>query len=267
MAGGEVRVVSDAPLTSVSLARQIRDGLVDAEEVVRACLGRIDEAEAEVQAWAHLDADYAIQQAQQLDAVRGAADVVGPLHGLPVGVKDIFDTADLPTENGTVIDAGRQPEEDSFVVSQLKEAGAVILGKTVTTELAGLCPRENPEPAQSGAYARRVVQRVRGGGRSGHGAAGDWYTDQRLDHSSGRLLRRIRIQTHAWPDFPDRRPGAVAGVGYDWCLRPVGRGYRVAGPIDHGVWTRRIRIAACGRAPVCWRLLVRSRRSTPCSLS
>lgn len=146
MADVEGRIVNDAPLTSVSLARQIRDGLVDAEEVVRACLGRIDEAEEDVQAWAHLDADYAIQQAQQLDAIRGAADVVGPLHGLPVGVKDIFDTADLPTENGTVLDAGRQPEDDASVVSQLKEAGAVILGKTVTTELAVYAPGKTRNP-------------------------------------------------------------------------------------------------------------------------
>ena len=68
------------------------------------------------------------------------------LHGLPVGVKDIIDTADMPTQNGTVIDAGRQPKEDAAVVMRLRQAGAVILGKTTSTELAYMHPTETKNP-------------------------------------------------------------------------------------------------------------------------
>ena len=83
---------------------------------------------------------FALAQARQLDAHRQRGAALGPLHGVPVGVKDIVDTRDLPTENGTPLDAGRRATQDAALVDRLGEAGAVILGKTVTTELAGYHP-------------------------------------------------------------------------------------------------------------------------------
>jgi Asp-tRNA(Asn)/Glu-tRNA(Gln) amidotransferase A subunit family amidase len=129
---------------------KIRKGLISSEQLVRRCLEQIERLEAEVQAWAHLDPDYALEQARKSDKVAGEAVRQGqplkPLHGIPVGIKDIIDTRDLPTENGTVLHAGRRPEIDAALVTRLKEAGAVILGKTVTTELAVFHPGKTRNP-------------------------------------------------------------------------------------------------------------------------
>ena len=80
---------------------------------------------------------------------------------MPVGIKDIIDTADMPTEHGSAIFKGRQPDEDAACVAALRRAGAVILGKTVTTELATFMPSTDPQPAQPRAHARRLVGRAR----------------------------------------------------------------------------------------------------------
>ncbi len=133
-------------LSAVKAIRQIRNGEVTSEELVQACLDRIEQADGEIEAWAHLKPDYALDQARMLDAQRQAGGPVGPLHGIPVGIKDIFDTECLPTENGTVLNSGRQPMEDCRVVSLLEEAGAVIMGKTVTTELAVYGPGKTRNP-------------------------------------------------------------------------------------------------------------------------
>jgi aspartyl-tRNA(Asn)/glutamyl-tRNA(Gln) amidotransferase subunit A len=85
-------------------------------------------------------------QAEALDRKRQSGAAIGPLHGLPVALKDIIDTRGIPTENGTALDAGRVPTEDAVVVQRLKAAGGVILGKTVTTELAGLAPGKTRNP-------------------------------------------------------------------------------------------------------------------------
>ena len=78
--------------------------------------------------------------------VRLSGRPLGPLHGVPVGVKDIIDTADMPTENGSVLHAGRTPARDATVVSMLRAAGAVIMGKTVTTEFAAYAPGKTRNP-------------------------------------------------------------------------------------------------------------------------
>lgn len=135
-----------AELSAAEAARALRDGDVTSEELVAACLERIDAVDGDIEAWAHLDPEFALTQARALDASRRAGEPVGPLHGVPVGVKDIVDTESLPTENGTVLDAGRQPREDAKVVSLLRQAGAVILGKTVTTELAVYGPGKTRNP-------------------------------------------------------------------------------------------------------------------------
>ena len=133
-------------LSATEAIQKIRDGEISSEELVQACLDRIDQVDGEIEAWAHLEPENALDQARMLDAQRAEGGPVGPLHGIPVGVKDIFDTELLPTENGTVLDSGRQPIEDCRVVSLLQEAGAVIMGKTVTTELAVLGPGKTRNP-------------------------------------------------------------------------------------------------------------------------
>nr|MBC8445335.1 amidase [Rhodospirillaceae bacterium] len=133
-------------LSATQAALKIRDGEITSEELVQAYLDRIDQVEAEVQAWVHLDSGHALEQARTLDAHRQAGGALGPLHGIPVGIKDIFDTKFILTENGTVLDSGRLPKEDCRVVSLLKEAGAVIMGKTVSTELAVNGPGKTRNP-------------------------------------------------------------------------------------------------------------------------
>ena len=150
-------------LTTTAAADAIRKGELSSEALVRACLQRIAAREDDVQAWAHLDPELALAQAREADAALGAGEAAGALHGVPVGVKDIFDTADMPTENGSPIFAGRRPEHDATCVAALREAGAVIMGKTVTTELALLTPAKTRNS--------RNLARTPGGSSAGSAAA------------------------------------------------------------------------------------------------
>ena len=149
--------------STVDLRERLASGAVDAEKVVASCLEQIAAREPDVQAWAWLDSDYALKQARLLDSKRRSGAAIGALHGLPIGVKDIIDTAGVPTCNGTVLDAARQPGEDAFVVEQLKREGAIILGKTVTTELAFMEPGKTRHPMNA--------TRSPGGSSSGSAAA------------------------------------------------------------------------------------------------
>ncbi len=133
-------------LSAADAARAVRDGAVSAEQLVEACLARVREAEDEVQAWQFLDPEHALAQARARDRDRSEGRPCGPLHGVPVGVKDIIDTADMPTEDGTVLHAGRMPDRDATVVAMLRAAGAVIMGKTVTTECATYAPGKTRNP-------------------------------------------------------------------------------------------------------------------------
>jgi Asp-tRNA(Asn)/Glu-tRNA(Gln) amidotransferase A subunit family amidase len=116
-----------------------------------------------VQAFAHLDPDHALAQARALDRQKAEGQRIGPLHGIPVGIKDIFDTADYPTEYGSPIFAGNRPGADCAAVRKLREAGAVILGKTVSTEFAYYHPGKTRNP--------RDLTRTPGGSSSGSAAA------------------------------------------------------------------------------------------------
>lgn len=138
--------MSLADLDADEAVAGVASGEFSAVDLVEACLGRIAERDGDIEAWAHLDPDFALEQARERDASRATGQALGPLHGVPVGVKDIIDTRDAPTENGTVLDSGRRPSADARVVTLLKEAGAVIMGKTVTTELAVYEPGRTRNP-------------------------------------------------------------------------------------------------------------------------
>jgi Asp-tRNA(Asn)/Glu-tRNA(Gln) amidotransferase A subunit family amidase len=133
-------------LSALDTAQAISDGAISAEQVMAACLARVREVDDQVQAWAHLDADHALARARARDDMRRQGEAIGPLHGVPVGIKDIIDTADMPTEDGTVLHAGRLPVADAAVVAALRAAGAVIMGKTVTSELATYFPGKTRNP-------------------------------------------------------------------------------------------------------------------------
>ena len=133
-------------LDAVELRDRLASGALRAADLVRACLARIAELEPQIGAWAWIDNDHALAQAERLDQWRQSGRPLGPLHGLPVGLKDVIDTKGIPTENGTPIDAGRVPAEDAWIVARLRAAGAIILGKTVTTECAFLHPGRTRNP-------------------------------------------------------------------------------------------------------------------------
>lgn len=150
-------------LSAVEITAKIRSGECSSQDVVAACLARIAAEEPRIQAWAHCDPDYALRQARDADEMRATGRAVGPLHGVPFGVKDIIDTSDMPTEYGTPVFAGRQPTDDAAVVTRLREAGGILLGKTVTTEMAVYTPNKTRNPHDP--------ERTPGGSSSGSAAA------------------------------------------------------------------------------------------------
>src|SRR5919106_1593164 len=137
---------SPAQLSALEAARRIREGMLTSAELVEACLERIRAVEPNVQAWVFLDETHALAQARAADEKKALGQPLGPLHGVPVGIKDIIDTTDMPTENGTVLHKGRTPRDDATVARMLRAAGAVILGKTVTTECAYFNPGKTRNP-------------------------------------------------------------------------------------------------------------------------
>lgn len=139
-------MTNPARLDASEAAKAIRDGALRSEELVRACIERVDEVDDDVRAWAFLDRDYALAQARRCDEMRASGLPLGPLHGVPVALKDIIDTEDMPTENGTVLHQGRRPAKDAAIVSVLRRCGAVVMGKTVTTELATYHPGKTRNP-------------------------------------------------------------------------------------------------------------------------
>ncbi|HEY5900756.1 MAG TPA: amidase [Burkholderiales bacterium] len=129
-------------LTAAEAAKRLAAGEITCEALARDCLDRIAEREAAVHAWACVDRDRALEQARALDRLPRRSR----LHGMPFGIKDVIDTADLPTEYNSPIYRGHRPKADAACIALLKEAGALILGKTVTTEFANNHPAETLNP-------------------------------------------------------------------------------------------------------------------------
>lgn len=150
-------------ISATEAAAAIRAGEATAEDLVRDCLERIEELEETLGVWTYLDPEHALAQARSADQERRSGRLTPPLHGVPVGIKDIFDTGDMPTEDGTRLHAGRTPAYDATAVSLLRQAGALIMGKTVTTELATYTPGKTRNPHDP--------HRTPGGSSSGSAAA------------------------------------------------------------------------------------------------
>jgi Asp-tRNA(Asn)/Glu-tRNA(Gln) amidotransferase A subunit family amidase len=150
-------------LTAIEAAERTASGDMSAEDYIGACLQRIEEVDDKVHAFVHLDPDAALAQARVLDERRRNGMPLGALHGVPVAIKDIFDTADYKTECGSPLLKGRQPMRDCTAVARLRAAGAVIIGKSVTTEFAYFHagPTRNPHD----------LERTPGGSSSGSAAA------------------------------------------------------------------------------------------------
>ena len=146
-------------LSACEIARGVVSGRYKAEAVTRACLDRVEARDKQVKAWAFIDPDLALNQARAIDK---SADK-GPLAGVPLGIKDIIDTFDMPTDMGSPIYRGHRTASDASCVALARRAGAVILGKTVTCEFAGLTPNVTRNPHN--------LDHTPGGSSSGSGAA------------------------------------------------------------------------------------------------
>jgi len=150
-------------LTATEIVQQIDAGTLTAEAVIRAHLDRIDKRDADVLAWSHLARKAALERARLLD--RGPRQ--GLLHGVPIGVKDIIDSYDLPTGYGSPIYETHQPLADAATIALARDAGAILLGKTVTTEFANRHPGKTRNPHNPA--------HTPGGSSSGSAAAvADW---------------------------------------------------------------------------------------------
>ncbi len=148
-----------AELTATQAAKLLASKEISSVELTQACLDRIVERNEKVGAFTHVDPDFSLRQA----ALADSAERKSVLHGVPFGVKDVIDTKDFPTERGTVIHEGRRPVEDAKCVKLMRQSGAVLLGKLVTTEYAMFTPNETRHPLD--------LTRTAGGSSSGTGAA------------------------------------------------------------------------------------------------
>ena len=165
-AGEGTKNLTERTLTALSATDAVAamtGGALSAEAYTRACLDRIAALEPTVHAFVHLDRDHALAQARALDQRRNKGEPLGALHGVPVGIKDIFDTKDYPTECGSPLRKGNRPPRDAASVERLRAAGAVIIGKTVTTEFAYFYPGPTRNPHDG--------ERTPGGSSSGSAAA------------------------------------------------------------------------------------------------
>ena len=150
-------------LSTNELVAKMREGQISSVEVCKAYITRIDKFEKDVKAWNFFDKKILLEKAEEADEYRKSGKPLGLLHGLPIAVKDIFGTIDMPTECGTVFRKKMSASQDSEVVNLLKNAGAIIMGKTVTAELAFIHPGKTTNPHD--------YSRTPGGSSSGSAAA------------------------------------------------------------------------------------------------
>ena len=204
-------------LSATEIANAIAAGKTTCEAVVRDCVARIAERDGVVKAFVNFDADLALDQARALD--RGPRR--GPLHGIPIGLKDTIDTFDMPTEMGSPIYRGNRPRADA------------VLRRAVAPRRRG-DPRQDRDlrirrqraagdhqSAQSRTYAGRLVERLGGGGRRFHGAGGARHANRRLGAASVVVLRRVRLQADLQHH---QQAGRLAG-------RRLDRHHRLAGAL------------------------------------
>ena len=236
------------PLTIAAAAPLVRSGELTPSELLEQCLRRIDVYEPAVQAWVYLDRERARRDAARLTDEAKAGRVRGPLHGVPVGVKDIIDVFDMPTGCGSKLWANSYARRDATVVERLRQAGAVILGKTVTTPYAYLDPPVTRNPWD--------LTRTPGGSSSGSAAA----------VACGMCLAALGTQTGGSPDPAGEllrrvQPEADPRLGQPstaCCRSPRARSRR-----HHGQLGPRLGGAVRGRSPAYSTTRRRPRRPVP----
>ena len=150
-------------LSVEELSSKIKDAQLTSVEICEKYIERINKFEKDVKAWAHFDKKVLLEKALEADEYRRSGKPVGSLHGIPVAVKDIVGTIDMPTECGTVIRKGKSYSQNAEIVDLLHAAGAIVMGKTTTSELAYLGPPKTTNPHD--------YSRTPGGSSSGSAAS------------------------------------------------------------------------------------------------
>ena len=177
-------------LGAAEIVQKIARGEATCEAVTRDCVARIAERDGVVKAWVNFDPELALAQARALDRSPNR----GPLHGVPIGVKDIIDTFDMPTEFGSPIYKGHRPPSDAACVALLAPRRRGDAGQDRDLRIRRHGAAGNHQSAQSRAYAGRLVERLGGSGRRRHGAGGARHPDRRLGAPPELLLRDLRLQ-------------------------------------------------------------------------
>jgi Asp-tRNA(Asn)/Glu-tRNA(Gln) amidotransferase A subunit family amidase len=234
-----------AALGAREAADAVGTGAVSPVALVEACLARIQALDGALEAWAHVDAEGALATARERHAEARAGRLRGPLHGVPVGVKDIFDVAGMPTTAGARSFAHTRPSVDAAAVAQIRAAGAIVLGKTVTTEFA----YRDPAPT------RNPWNRTHTPGGSSAGSA------------AAVAARMAPLALGSQTVGSVLRPAAYCGVvGFKGThgLVPVAGVIPLAWSLDHvGVLTRSVADAALAMSVLAGRDLVPSATSAP----
>ncbi|HEY3186062.1 MAG TPA: amidase [Solirubrobacteraceae bacterium] len=242
MSSGEPALIA---LGARQVARGIRDGKIVSAEVVEACLARVRALDGRVSAWAHLDEAGARAAAQARDAEVKRGEIRGPLHGVPVGIKDIIHVAGMPTTAGAKAWAHTRPSADAPVVRRLRAAGAIVLGKTHTTEFAYRDPAPTHNPWN--------LDHTPGGSSAGSGAA--------------VAARMVPLALGTQTVGSILRPAAYCGiVGFKAThgLTPADDVVPLAWSLDHvGVLARSVDDAALGLGVLADRALTVAPRGAP----
>ena len=206
-------------LTATEALSLMRTGKLSVEEMAQACLARIRERDPTVRGWVYLDPDLVLRNARELDK----REIKGPLHGVPIAVKDVIMTADMPTQHNSPLYKESFPTVDAGCIKTLRAAGALIFGKTDTTEFAAVT---------RGGTARHPLDasRTPGGSSSGSAAVvadmqapiGSRHADCRLDDPSRFVLRHLRNETDLGRDQPRRAQDVGAEPRHARPFRPFG---------------------------------------------
>ena len=209
-------------LSVEELATKIKDAQITSVEVCNKYIERISKFEKEVKAWSHFDKKILLEKASEADDHRRSGKPTGPLHGIPVAVKDIIGTVDMPTECGTVIRKGKSYSQNAEIIDLLNSAGAIVMGKTATSELAYLGPPKTTNPHD--------YTRTPGGSSSGSAA------------SVASLMAPLSIGSQTGGSIT--RPASYCGVvGYKPSYGLISRNgvLRTSNSLDHiGMFARSV---------------------------
>ncbi len=248
------------PFHSISdLAQRLRRRDVSPVEVTRTCLERIERLNPALNAFITVTAESALAEARRAEAEIGRGEWRGPLHGIPVALKDLIDTANVRTTAGSALHQDRVPPRDAEVVRRLRQAGAVIVGKNNLHEFAyggsSLVSllRRCAQSVGRGTHCGRIVGRIGCGSGCRTGVRGHWDGYGGIDSRAGFLVRVRGAKADLWTSF---EPGSDSAFDVARSRGAAGgdrrrRGYRAAG--NRGIRWGRYHFVRCPGRGLCWR--------------